>query len=475
MSIRPVIARWAPCIVAVLLPGGVAIGQPAAPCPRANALAAHTQWLCDELVPADGRVWYRGTDGAPCYCSCLQADVAAMRQARIIANGSRLDMFLARSNARPTGEHRVHALSAEPPRPCDSVKYYRGDGGAYQCPADRLFEDMICDQVAPLGVLDGIRSHLAVRYVRTIDNSWGGGCGGRFSWLNSGHDWVNIMVPSTAVRHPAMARELLAFLVLHELGHVLWDSSGTQNEAHADAWAVEVGMRAMFPAGSDYLRAVDRVQEQLQAYFEAVYPPDALAAPHRTGQLDDMNDYPALACRKALIGLLPHGTPVAPPPTGGTGTTTAREAVEAGIATYLDGNGCWNGAVPPPGHIGDTHCGTDCPPRSGSDSDLPAWEVPVGPGQVPHHLRDQWAAVLAGRRQQAAAVAAIGEFHRGLCIARPELCRPADSTRHKVKAPRWLTAHHRDLRRINAMARRMDRRLAQARHRMARAPHLKAE
>ncbi len=467
-------------LLLLVAPG--ALGQYSQPCPDRNALKGHTEWLCAELVPSDGRVWYRGSDGTPCYCPCMEAQVSGdPRVRREAANRSRLDsVFLSNKLKDPSPfapfvqRPLLFPADTAEPRICHQVAFSPGGTDAYPCDDDSDLEALLCERIAPLSLLDGVRDRLALRYIRTSVAQMGRTCAGRFPASVVAQSYVNVLLPSTFIRHNTVTEELLVFLFFHELGHALWGSSGTLDETLADAWAIEVGMRAFYTHGTDYLVALEKVQVAMRSYFEAVYGPDVVELAHLSGvseaMPDHISDYPRLECRTELIGTLPSGTYAA---TEGQ----APGAVQARIHNLLTTAQCWVPYTNAPVATGQTYCGSTCAPPNDpitglSDHilDRPMWEIMPGPWEetdgIPPVFHPDWAGLVKAHRTWSAQLIAMKEQFVALCAEQPSRCTaPTIGTRSNHD--RWVLRTSAELRSLQKQQERMDRAMRRLLDKMA--------
>lgn len=113
--------------------------------------------------------------------------------------------------------------------------------------------------------------------------------------------WHLITIPRELLWHPSMTYELLAFMLLHEVGHAVDDHAPAMedaSEAMADHWAAHVAIPHIFGvAQAEQLRI--RIAGQFREYCASVYTPETYQDPSATTGL--LNSYPRLSCRVRSI------------------------------------------------------------------------------------------------------------------------------------------------------------------------------
>lgn len=337
------------------------------PCPNAAQLAPRTARICAEVLPSSGRIHARTAQGGTCYCECegfqemTLGEIDSLRMARSREYARNWEQF-----GRSIKDMEVHALgwdgtAPEDDVPCDdpivvgSTSIYRC--GDPICSADEELETVV-KLIAGSGLTFGELMEIWFEF-----HSDGADCGGTsgplccdatpsITGVDLGDDdledrsWPVINVPSSFLRHPDVEEHLIAFLLLHEIGHGVKFREGeeTNCEPEADAWAAEVGFNMVY--GDTYGEAITAVIDQLQGYYEAIYNDDVVELPFSDGPPRCLNEYPKLSCRKDLIA----------------GVSSAD------LVTYLEDEDCWEGEVTP----GSTalrsdrtmRCGDDCGFRS---------------------------------------------------------------------------------------------------------------
>lgn len=348
------------------------------PCPNAARLAPRTARICAEVLPLSGRIHARTAQGGTCYCECEgfqdmtlgEIDSLRMKRGQVYArNWEQFGASIKGVEVHGLGSG-ISGSDTDPP--CTDP-FVIGSTSIYicgdpLCTADEELETVV-KLIAGSGLTYGDLMQIWFEF-----HSDGAGCGGAsaplccdltpsITGVDLGDDdledrsWPVINVPSAFLRHPEVDEHLIAFLLLHEIGHGVKFREGedTQCEPEADVWAAEVGFNMVY--GDTYGEAITAVLEQLQAFYEAVYDPDVVELPFSDGPPRCLNEYPKLACRKGLID----------------------GASSAEMTTYLGDEKCWEGEVDlGAGDLRDDRimrCGEDC-----GDRKL------VGPFVVIHHF-----------------------------------------------------------------------------------------
>ncbi|MBK8227083.1 MAG: hypothetical protein IPK70_07890 [Flavobacteriales bacterium] len=110
-------------------------------------------------------------------------------------------------------------------------------------------------------------------------------------------DWLLIEIPRPLLWHPGMSYELLAFMLLHEIGHGLEASATVRSfcsEALADHWAAHVALPALYGAEAAAGMRI-RIARQFESYLRSVYTEASHA--RSTCSREAVKGYPAMDCR----------------------------------------------------------------------------------------------------------------------------------------------------------------------------------
>ncbi|MBK7945240.1 MAG: hypothetical protein IPJ85_08020 [Flavobacteriales bacterium] len=160
---------------------------------------------------------------------------------------------------------------------------------------------------AVLGILESFIAAPALRIknqpriqVNIIDNSQQ-----RFMRAGEGEvrtellqeNWLFVSVPRELLWHSEMSYELLAFMILHELGHGM-DTRATAgslaSEALADHWAAHVALPAMFGVQAAASMRM-RIARDFEAYLRTIYTSGTFN--RASGPRSYVDAYPAMSCR----------------------------------------------------------------------------------------------------------------------------------------------------------------------------------
>ncbi|MFZ1332988.1 MAG: hypothetical protein WAR83_12405 [Flavobacteriales bacterium] len=423
---------WVLMIMGLLL--GSVQGQPLHPklrrCPNEADLRQRTDGLCARLIPKERVVWYAGKDSA-CYCTCLELkdlapiELEQLREARAIRQDQELRDFAKERNGKPVyamPEACSQVLEISDNSPSPEVETCAGAvlDIAGTCPADleltAAVNRVACSELFSYDALNA----LLITSVSNGDNCSVplpsiAGFPDRVGTGGSGTE-ATIFIPSTFYRNPEVGEEYKVFMVLHELGHVFGEKESgraTACEVQADAWAIDEGLRQLYP-GTAIEPVIDAVQRQMEAYYHRVYPPDVAELAYVSGD-GTCWDYPALHCRSGLIREI-----LAPEVVTDLGETVSR---------YLGASsgGCWSPSISSVSEVESPICDPDCGEEE--EGSPPAEEDPPVPPIVKKLIeRIELHGKLISQTRRSAI-----ELGKEICLRHPEACTMSPAIPIQIK------------------------------------------
>jgi len=269
---------------------------------QCDASPVMIQQLCADALPADRRIQLQGPNG-PCWCDCPELQVPNMAFPQLAARRasaweSGLRQFLMadgkpiapKSTRRLVSNHTID-LTGE-------GRIYFDSATAGMCRAVSQLQEIATSigHMAPM--FDSIHFYLTNDLDSTgtpadilprADGHYHPGLAKRVALIH---------IPETMLRDYSVGRELMEFMLLHELHHVIHSATSTEHDA--DLWAASAGWYLLhdrrWPTENELLSIAD----QLHAYYESQIVPAQFKDATESSDYG-LNCYPVLSCRTERI------------------------------------------------------------------------------------------------------------------------------------------------------------------------------
>ena len=188
----------------------------------------------------------------------------------------------------PVSQQHARTSAGVPDCPWEGLEFHFGDGYSSVC-----------------GIINDI--HRAYPYFKVDDS-------GEMEWPTSlpelGEDSLLVIDLSDEFMYAEEVRgEMLAWMILHELGHLLADrepcNAGVLQscEGAADYWAAATGLRKVYP-DQQFIDVSKAAQQQMQAYQLSLYRTlDRCGTPSCGCEENPSCGYPPPRCRVSTIQL----------------------------------------------------------------------------------------------------------------------------------------------------------------------------
>jgi len=242
--------------------------------------------------------------GQPCYCECEELSALDLQKFGLLRNNRRLELAA-------KAQHHLDRIAPSPdvkdaflfnveamgPVAARSVSIQDGQLIDLE---DRTKVNTCSDLTLLASVLSaigntGLTSNFAVVVFNEDDQDWA--VPHLIRLQSTERDTFFISIPDLMLTDQHVGFELLAFMILHELGHCYTDSG---SECDADHWAADVGMRALYP-GPGIINALSEAMEQFLRYQRSIRRSPSYI-PGATGNTCEAEaQYPSYVCRSRAI------------------------------------------------------------------------------------------------------------------------------------------------------------------------------
>lgn len=291
--------------VIVLLPPTIRAQYKA--CTQEEVPIERVRSTCMSALPWTSIIWMPDSSGNPCYCKCDELASLSLAQFGILRDDRHRDhVEKARTHTKnipATADLKdAHLFNVEVLGPVNSRSASVTNGQLIEM-QDVTTEDLCGDMELLRSVLQaisatGLTSDFSVLIGNSVDLDL---AVPHVTAIRSDErDTFLIEVPELMLSSETVGSELLAFMILHELGHCYLN---TGSECEADHWAANVGMRALYP-GPGLINALEEAVAQFLRYQRSIRnSPEYIPGPYGDECGADAQ-YPDFGCRESAIRLI---------------------------------------------------------------------------------------------------------------------------------------------------------------------------